>query len=328
MTGKLLQIPEIPAGLREAALRGTLIPFIGAGASILAGCPGWNAFADGTLRWLIKQGKFSYSQLEQIRHLNPRVKLSLARTLAADHKTTIDYHDLLHPTRSRESPMGRRLYNALFTLSAIFVTTNYDVWLDERIPEPNPAAPPLASPQQSAVSPMRIVYRYEEILPSLLTQPNTVVHLHGSVRDATTMVMTTSDYIDRYAAYNRSSHDPRTENRVLTFLDFLFSHRTVLFIGYGLEELEILEYVLAKGPRRQKESRHYILQGFFSHEETLVGSLESYYHNECGIKLISFRRDEKDHEQLVDVIEAFAQGMPATTPFVLQQMQDMENLLR
>lgn len=94
MATELLPIPNVPPGLREAALRGNLIPFIpfiGAGVSMLAGCPGCNDFADSALRWLINNGKLSYSQLQQIRHLPPRVKLSLARTLAVDNRTPINY---------------------------------------------------------------------------------------------------------------------------------------------------------------------------------------------------------------------------------------------
>jgi hypothetical protein len=45
--------------------------------SRLAGCPGWAEFADAALQNLIDQGKLTYSQLDQIWHLNPRVKLSL-----------------------------------------------------------------------------------------------------------------------------------------------------------------------------------------------------------------------------------------------------------
>ena len=327
MSTKLAPIPEIAAGLREAAARTTLVPFIGAGASVLAGCPGWKEFADKSLRWLVAQGKFSYSQLDQISQLHPRVKLSLARNIANEHKTNIAYRDILHPKPPRESVTGQRLYNALFRLSTIIVTTNYDVWLDERLPAPTPTAVPTGAPAHLTAAPMNVVYRPEQISPALLSQPNTVIHLHGSVLDPITMIMTTSDYINQYAAYNRSSRDPQTENPVLTFLEFLFRHRTVLFIGYGLEELEILEYVLTKGPRGAGEVRHYMLQGFFSHEETLVRNLDTYYRNECGIELLPFRRDEKDWEQLLDVIERFADGMPASTPLIQQEMQDMENLL-
>jgi SIR2-like domain len=327
MSAKLLPIPDIPAGLREAAARTTLVPFVGAGASVLAGCPGWKDFADKSLRWLVGQGKFSYSQLDQINHLHPRVKLSLARTIANEHKTKIAYRDILHPKPPRESLSGQRLYNALFRLSTIFVTTNYDAWLDERLQAPVPTAVPTGATTHITATPMNVVYGPEQVNSALLSQPNTVIHLHGSLREPDTMIMTTSDYISQYAAYNRTSRDPLTENPVLTFLDFLFRHRTVLFIGYGLEELEILEYVLTKGPRGGGEVRHYILQGYFSHEEALLRSMDAYYRNECGIELLPFRRDEKDWEQLLDVIENFAEGMPASNPLVQQEMQDMENLL-
>jgi hypothetical protein len=40
-------IPDLPRGLRDAALRSTLIPFVGAGASRIAGCPDWAEFAEG-----------------------------------------------------------------------------------------------------------------------------------------------------------------------------------------------------------------------------------------------------------------------------------------
>ena len=234
MITKVSQIPEIPAGLREAAARTTLVPFIGAGASVLAGCPGWKDFADKSLRWLVDQGKFTHSQLAQISHLHPRIKLSLARTIAEEQRITIPYKDILHSKEPRESPKGRRLYNSLFRLGNVLVTTNYDVWLDEWIPEPTATATPTGEPATLTVVPMNVVYGPERINSALLSQLNTVVHLHGSVHDAKTMIMTTSDYIGQYAAYNRSSRDPETENRLLTFLQFLFRNRTVLFIGYGL----------------------------------------------------------------------------------------------
>ena len=84
----------------------------------------WKDFADKNLHWLVGQGKFSYSQLDQISHLHPRVKLSLARAIANEHKTKIVYRDILHPKQPRESLTGQHLYNALFRLSTIFVTTN------------------------------------------------------------------------------------------------------------------------------------------------------------------------------------------------------------
>jgi len=328
MPFNLLPVPEIPPGLREVALRGNLIPFIGAGVSRIAGSPGWNDFADAALRWLIRNGGLSYSQLDQVQHLPPRVKLSLARTIAREKKLSVDYAALLHPIPKADHQVGRRLYDSLFSLGKIFVTTNYDLWLDEQLPAVSPSPQQAVDPTHAnTLNEMRVVYQPEDFLPALLSEANTVIHLHGSVRDPERMVLTTSDYIDRYSGYGRSPSDPQTENRVLTFLDHLFNYKTVLFVGYGLEELEVLEYILEKGVRRTGEARHYMLQGFYSHQEMLMQTYASYYLSECGIDLISFRRDEKDWDQLAAVLADFAREMPATSPMILQQMQEMAGLL-
>jgi len=330
MTADLVPLPEIPAGLRQAALVGKLIPFVGAGASLLAGCPGWNDFANAALSQLIGKGKFTHAQFDQIKHLGPRIKLSIAKTVAADTKTPIDFREILHAKPKAENPKGIRLYKSLFALGNIFVTTNYDTWLDEQLVEPAPAATPAVSPVvPPAIGPIRSIYEVSKFVPAALTQPNTVVHLHGSVLDSEHMVLTTHDYIEHYANDHRTG-DATNENRTLTFLEHLFKHHTVLFVGYGLEELEILEYVILKARRQtvvaNNEARHFLLHGFFSHETTLLRSMETYYLTECGIQLIPFLRDEKGWDQLLDVLENFAQRMPTSTLLALQQAQILETL--
>jgi hypothetical protein len=330
MTTDLVPLPEIPAGLRQAALVGKLIPFVGAGTSQLAGCPGWNDFANAALSQLIDKGKFTHAQFDQIKHLSPRIKLSIAKTVATGTKTPIDFDRILHSNPKSDHQKGRRLYKSLFALGSIFVTTNYDRWLDEQLIEPSPAATPAVSPvAPSPIVPIRSIYEVSNFLPAALTQPNTVVHLHGSVADPRGMVLTTHDYIRLYANDHRTG-DATNENRTLTFLEHLFEHHTVLFVGYGLEELEILEYVILKARRQtgvaSNEARHFLLQGFFSHETTVLRSMETYYLTECGIQLIPFLRDQKGWDQLLDVLENFAQRMPTSTPLALQQAQILETL--
>ncbi len=165
MADELLTIPKVPDGLREAAQRGILIPFIGAGASRLAGCPSWAEFA-GRSEMANHDGKFTYSQLNQIQDLNPRVKLSLARTIASEKGATIDFRALIHPNAPKEHKKGRRLYKSLFAMGKTFVTTNYDEWLDERILEAALAATPSTIPADTpAVSPIRVVYKVDGFLP-------------------------------------------------------------------------------------------------------------------------------------------------------------------
>jgi len=323
-------IPPLPPGLKEAALRGTLIPFIGAGASRLAGCPNWIEFADGALRYFVDQGKFSHGQLAQLSQQHPRVKLSIARGLQREHNLPIKFDAILYPDGRNTNPKGRRLYEALSKFGKIFVTTNYDDWLDITI-----GAPPLSVSAGGGTGTPTIgqkptvIYKVEELTPDNLERPNTVFHLHGSLLDPTSMILTTQDYVRHYAN-DRRGDGSGGENRVLTFLGFLFSEKNVLFVGYGLEELEILEYVIGKARLMAElgktEIRHFLLQGFFSHEEELARSLSNYY-AECGIELIPFLRDQKDWDQLMDVLEEYARIAPAGAPLNVQILKDMEALL-
>jgi SIR2-like domain len=323
-------IPPLPPGLKEAALRGTLIPFVGAGASRLAGCPNWIEFADRALRYFVDQGKFTHAQLAQLSQQHPRVKLSIARGLQREHNLPINFSAILYPDGRNTNPKGRRLYEALSKLGKTFVTTNYDDWLDTTV-----GAPPLTVSAEGGAGTSTldrqptVIYKVEELTPDGLERPNTIFHLHGSLLDPASMILTTQDYVRHYAN-DRRTEDPQGENRVLTFLGFLFSEKNVFFVGYGLEELEMLEYVIGKARVMAEpgstEIRHFLLQGFFSHEEELSRGLSNYY-AECGIELIPFRRDQKDWDQLIDVVEEYARVAPAGAPLNVQILKEMESLL-
>ena len=323
-------IPALPPGLKEAALRGTLIPFIGAGASRLAGCPNWTEFADGALRYFVERGKFTHGQLAQLSQQPPRVKLSIACGLQREHNLPIEFEGILYPNGRNTNAKGRRFYEALSKLARTFVTTNYDDWLDTTISAP---ALTMSDGNGTATPPIRqnptVIHKVEELTPDNLERPNSIFHLHGSLLDPAGMILTSQDYVRHYAN-DRHGDGPEGENRVLTFLGFLFSEKNVLFVGYGLEELEILEYVVGKARLLAKpgktEMRHFLLQGFFSHEQELARSLSNYY-RECGIELIPFLRDQKDWDQLMDVLEEFARLAPAGAPLNVQIFKEMEALL-
>ncbi len=142
------------------------------------------------------------------------------------------------------------------------------------------------------------------------------------------MILTTRHYLQHYANDRRTTdHDP--ENYVLTFLEHLFTHKTVLFVGYGLDELEVLEYIVVKAPAAQKsglQPRHFLLQGFYSHERALMENMRIYY-REFGIQIIPFLKDTRDWGQLIHVLDAFARSLPASTSTHLRDFRDMEALL-
>lgn len=319
----------MPPGLREAAQQGRLVPFVGAGASRIAGCPGWGDFADRSLRALISAGKIDHAQFAQIAHLPPRVKLSICRQISTQHNIEIDFKNILAPNGYSDAK-GIRLYVALGKLGDVSVTSNYDEWGDvDRVAPPLPVASSSTPITPPLPANRNVFYKQEHFTAANLARRGSVFHLHGSVAAPAGMIMTTHDYVQHYQN-DRFTAKADGENVILTFLDHLFRHKTVLFVGYGVDELEILEYIILKA-RQQKQSdkaiRHYLLQGYFSHELEWMRHMHQYYANECGIELIPFRRDAKDYDQLLDVLDNFAKELPPATLADVQLLSEMKDLL-
>lgn len=237
--------PDVPDEILHAARRGRLVVFVGAGVSCLAGSPDWDGFANGMLNKEAKKGSkgvLTFSELDQIRHLNPKIKLFIARNTG--NLSPNDYRDILEPNKLTDD-LGISVYQDIHAISNQIVTTNYDTWLDE--PLPNKMTVQASSLEKEAKHEPRskkVFYKREEITPDILHEAFYVVHLHGSLEEPTSMIMTTADYIHHY---KREDANP-----IPIFLEELFRERTVLFIGYGLNELEILEYILLKKEPRSE----------------------------------------------------------------------------
>ena len=95
------------------------------------------------------------------------------------------------------------------------------------------------------------------------------MHLHGCIDAPESMIITTRQYLDHYSSVE-----------VQEFLRYLFKRKTVLFLGYGLDEIEVLEYILRRGGADQQSSElttRYMLQGFFNAEMSLFDLLRDYY---------------------------------------------------
>ncbi|MCZ2152283.1 MAG: SIR2 family protein [Bryobacterales bacterium] len=308
MIETITPIPPSFEDLRIATLKRPLVPFIGAGVSQLGGCPGWDDFADGALRFFVAQRKLSHAEYDQIKDLSSRIKLSLALELEESCELKIDFADLLRPSTEEEKANGTRIYEKLDCLASTFVTTNYDDWLDKA---------------------RNVFYKYEDLSMKNFDAKNAVFHIHGSVRDPSSMVRTTDEYLLRYASHE-IVWGADGENPFLTFLRKLFELKTVLFIGYSLSELEVLEYVLQKSvdphEARPIELRHFMLQGFFSHQVPLANNLARYFAR-FGVRLIPFCRDERDWSQLGEVVDALARELPAGAPLALPKLREMEGLL-
>lgn len=287
----LREIFNPPDEIVEAGLNGDLIFFIGAGASMLLGLPSWAGLAEKALEDLQQYGCLNFSEIEQLKSLDPKKLLSIAYLIAEDNKYELDLAKHLNGKKESDS-----IYKAINDIGCSCVTTNYDELLAPRFIETKDGSTTAAS--------VKRVYDKENFFAKLLNEPGTVVHLHGAISEPGTMIVTTKDYLEHYDHKN-----------VQEFLGELFEKKIILFLGYGLEEAEVLEHILRRGAvKSTKERRRFALQGFFLSQKPLYEKLHAYYEKSFGVHLLGFVRDHENYRALEAIIRTWANQIVVKKP--------------
>jgi len=291
------QSPPIPQEIVDAAQDGSLVLFIGAGISRLVGCPSWDGFAWQVL-YQLTPNAMNYHEQKLISSIpDPRKQLSLAKIIEGDTgKPIVDYHKIFDKKLPED-----HIYKHINQYSCSFITTNYDKFI---------------RPDYVTDKPEKDWRFYEssELLASNLDVRGNVVHLHGCIDNPKDMIITTKDYINHYSG-----------GEVPKFLQHLFSNKTVLFLGYGMEELEILEHVLRNSDQlEQKQKRLFILQGFFNADYSLFDKLKKFYSGSFNATLIGFPLDHESYNQQISIVEKWREKLSFGDPSLLDEALAME----
>lgn len=288
--------PEVPQELVDAARSGMLVVFVGAGISRLIGCPSWDGFAHAVLDQLIGKG-IDYHEKSLLDAIpDPRKRLSIAQILDNKNGNIVDYKKIFDVAKPKSD-----VYEFVNRFRCSFVTTNYDRYI---------------KPDCSISEPEELwrFYNRRDLLPANLDKGGSVIHLHGSVDNTDSMVVTTKDYLNHYSS-----------KEVRPFLKYLFANKTVLFLGYGLDETEILEYILKSvGHEQEAERRLFILQGFFNAEVSLYEKLAEYYDESFQASLIGFPKDYENYEQQKIIIEKWCEKLSFSDPALVDQLDAMK----
>jgi len=297
--------------IKDAAKHGELVVFVGAGASKLCGSPDWQDFAKQVVETVERAGGINFLEAEQLNGIgDSRRTLSIAMALAKEKSIPIDYNRILHPGVPRA--LGVELYELLSSLRPVFVTTNYDKWLDREGPEaPSTDTSALRDSAPTKGPGKRPKYYLREHLTSdRLAERGAVIHLHGSYSVPSSMVVSLRNYIEHYA-----------DERVRTFLTEMFRNHTVLFVGYGLAELEILDHIIRANEvpvgARGGEPRHFILYAHRTSESAQTTFIERFFREQCGVQVIPYCIDAKGYGELVDVFRSWAPEMDVRDPTLL-----------
>ena len=294
-------IPDLDKYLSiiDAAQNGKLVLFVGNGVSRLLGYPSWVDLGKRAIDILYKEGHIEYAEKDSLFGLNPKIQLSVFSDNYEAKGIDYDYRKLI--SQDEAKIMKTQVYDALYSIGTVFVTTNYDECLDKladsRILSSQGEGKSLAD--SGIVSPTTVFFRKGDLTSARLDQPGAVIHLHGSIKDKKTMIMTTRDYISHYM-----------DRFVITFLNDLFARKVVLFIGYGFEEEEILEFIVRKSNSQdESEPKHFWLYPRLSKDNSTYKHLERYFARHCSIRLIDYNIDKKGHNHLEEIIIKWASDL-------------------
>lgn len=280
-------IPEVPDEIKNAVDSNTLAVFIGAGVSRLMGCEGWDSLAKNLVIRCLKEKIINFKESETL-------------STNSDHKKTITicYHlfknnghdDIFHEEMRKSLKEGESLetpniYDDIHNLRGLFITTNADTHFDRLFNHQN------------------ILYQLNDFKDDSLSKTN-LYHIHGSIRDRDSLVFTVRSYFERY-------RKPMFRN----FLTKIFSEYTVLFLGYGVSEFEILDFILRDNIKPSPVLRHFMLSPYYKGEENILAYEQTYY-NQLGIKVVGYEKDLKGFHQLGDVLSRWNEEINQVTGFL------------
>jgi hypothetical protein len=98
--------------------------------------------------------------------------------------------------------------------------------------------------------------------------------------------------------------------------------------GYGLEECEILEYMLSKVKNPEKTRRHYLLYSCFKEDRKLVSLLRKYYLG-FGVELIPYDISRRGYDQLITIIDEWSKVLNkfSNEQDYIQKMQFIDEVI-
>ncbi len=289
MSDGIQRIPEVPDEIRVAVNNNSLAVFIGAGVSRLVGCHGWDTLAKNLVSRCHRERIINYKENETLSQISDHKKtITICYHLFhKNHLADVFYEELNISLLEGTVVKSPNIYDEIYKLRGLFITTNADTHFDKSFNQPN------------------IIYQSSDFSADRLDSTN-LYHIHGSVMDRTSLIFTVSSYMKRYTQ----------EPEFRRFLNRIFREYTVLFLGYGVTEFEILDFILRDNKRNMALApRHFMLSAFYSGEENIL-SYEQEYYNDLDINILGYEKDAIGFSQLTEVLKHWNEEINQVTGYL------------
>jgi len=273
---QIKRIPEVPDEIIQAVNDKKLAVFMGAGVSRLLGCYGWDKLAWDLIGICLENGYINFKEKEILSCMQDQKKVITMcyGILKSNNEEKLFYTKMEESLRGDpEKIKNKNIYDEISDFKGLFITTNADKHFDCKF------------------LPGNIKYKMEDFNPDKLKK-DALYHIHGCIEHKNSLVFTVDEYIKRY-----------NDGMFGKFMGKISEEYIVLFIGYGLAEFEILDFVITKFYEQGlKKPKHYALIPYFKGEENICG-YEQYYYERLGINIVPYSKDELGYEQLYEVMK-------------------------
>ena len=270
----------IPDELVVQVARQNSIVFVGAGLSVALGLPTWAQLVPMMMEWCERHG-VNLPNKADIEHLhNVKSDAIIAANALRRNMGENKYRQFFADVFLRPDLKPTEVHQALARLPFVGMTTsNYDPVLENSYREAHPG-------EQFSI----FTYKdHQELGTALNTKRFFVLKAHGTAERPETIVLDTRDY--GRLIYNSPSYR--------TFLRAMFLHRTVLFIGFGMTDPDLLSLlgelkVIFEG----SVPTHYALmdvRGTMHTEQDLL-------HENYGVKVIPYIPSSPDHPEVKEFL--------------------------
>lgn len=301
---EIKELPKIPREIIDAINNEKLVIFIGAGVSRLVGCQSWWDLAKNLINKCYntkdERGNsiINYKEKELLLQTNDSKKLiTIAKNILNENDFFQEMEKALDPKEELLKDEDN-IYNLIKALRGICVTTNADTILHKYYTED------------------RRKYKDLDYIEEISNR--NLYQIHGRIDIKESLIFTVEQYLQRYTL-------TRKNDKFISFLKTLFDKYTILFIGYGVSEFELLDYVITKTDIPNKP-KHFLLNSYYSEEKKLL-EYESYYYNKLNINIIPYSKDKLGYNQLKEVLKFWKKEIPLKTINTIESLTDMDSIL-
>jgi hypothetical protein len=286
---------ELPSELKISVLKNEQIAvFVGAGVSRLLRLPLWKELADKAIAFLYEKNIIDYFEYQRITNeiLDPKQKMTLFHQFIP--KKSQESEVFYQKVFTKTSPLKENPYHILTESdwNWVKVTSNIDgqfpraldAMLIRSIPDNGGAR------QDVAEAPKR-AKKITQAFDIKNIDYDAIYEIHGSIENLERTIITTRDYVEAY--FGETS-------QLKQFLSELFATYTTVFVGYGLQEFEVLEHIVSN------KKRHYVLLGSYMNELNLFTLRKKYFEN-LNITPIRYYLDFRGYDRLNDVLNSWYQ---------------------